>query len=302
MSELHIREARVQDVEALSAFMRAQGQARCAPAYLAHWYFGNPSGSASVIVGEQEGRIVGMATTNDHTFTRDAERALVAMPQKVLTDAAVRGQGIFGRLYRASEEAAWSRGAGFFLTVTNAASTPIFLERFGYLRLPSPRLALLPAWPGALQAGPIDAADAPARSSVPDVWCMDADAGHRRWRYAPAVADDLLCLRLPDRGWVFVRKARKAGLPVLLVLDLVPERPAMRPQLLAALRRLAWREGTVGALLLVQAAWKDALNPAHPRLLRSSGFNLLVKGRDAAHTHALARQRFDLAFGDLDFL
>ncbi len=69
------------------------------------------------------------------------------MPQKVLTDANLRGQGVFGKVYSASEQAC-RRGADFFLTVTNAASTPIFLGKFGYQRTAVPRMAALLPCPG----------------------------------------------------------------------------------------------------------------------------------------------------------
>ncbi len=77
--------------------MAAQGQRRCSAEYLRHWYFRTPSSSASVILGEALGRLVGMATTNDHRFVTAGADGLVGMPQKVLTDSALRGQGIFGK-------------------------------------------------------------------------------------------------------------------------------------------------------------------------------------------------------------
>ena len=90
------------DLSALAAFMRTHGNPGADEEHLRHWYLRNPTGSSAVMLGRLDGRIVGMATTNDHWFNGPEGRAIVGMPQKVLTDTSLRGKGIFGKLYRAS--------------------------------------------------------------------------------------------------------------------------------------------------------------------------------------------------------
>jgi GNAT superfamily N-acetyltransferase len=305
MSGLHIREAERADLDALAAFMRSQGSGGADADYLAHWYMHNPSGSASVVIGEMDGRIVGMATTNDHRFHRLGETALVAMPQKVLTDASVRGQGIFGKLYRAAEEACIARGADFFLTVTNAASTPIFLGRFGYTRLPSPPLAMLSALPGRSRLMPLQTLGSTAVPLPREAWTMQRSDDHRSWRYDRHLFPGYRVLSLdgegPSRPTVCLCPVRRMGLPFLLLMDLWPTDAANSVLLLRHVRRLAWAERAVGVLLLEEAPLVPAIVAQWPRWRRSSGFNLLVKGRDEAHTDHLTRQQFELGFGDLDF-
>src|SRR5437868_5540133 len=143
---------------AVSAFMQAEHQERSDAEYLRHWYFRNPIAGSAMLIGEREGSVVGMATMNVHHFRGPAGLALAAMPQKVLTHASLRGQGIFGRLYRACETVCLARGVDFFITVTNAASTPIFLAKFGYQRAPSPTLGLMLPMPGRAEAGPLSPA------------------------------------------------------------------------------------------------------------------------------------------------
>ena len=293
------------DMEDLSVFMAQQGQQRCSADYLRHWYFGRPGQSASVIVGRVDGRIVGMATTTDHVFTNGVGDRLVGMPQKVLTDASLRGRGIFGRLYRAAEEACRARGCRRFLTITNAASTPIFLGSFGYARLPVPRLAVLPALPGTM------APDAP-QGPLPGIpviddgrWRMRKDAQHMRWRYTEHPGSDHFTLRVPgiggEAGRVTLKRMRKAGLPVCVLLDLVPSSPGAWPDLLRAARHAAWRHRTV-ALLVLEGSWPAAWFDHAPWLSRSSGLNWLVKGEDEEDTRSLLQEVHLPAFGDLDFL
>lgn len=306
MSELTIRQARVEDLDALASFIRAHSDGDTDAKYLHHWYFDNPSRSASLMVGWVNGAIAGMATTNDHFFERQGQaRCLVAMPQKVLTDASVRGKGVFGKLYQASEAACLERGVDFFLTVTNAASTPIFLERFGYARLPAPSLTMLAARPGRVQYR--DAARAIPSFHFPlgPSFRMRKDAEHFRWRYeSTAVSKHRILLIGPQEmplGTVVLRPLRKGGLPFLLLMDLLPTRPDLGAALLRAVRQIAWQQKAVGVLVLGVAHLEFALRQQFPRLSRSSGFNLLVKGKDAAHTQELSSHSFELAFGDLDF-
>jgi len=304
MSTLSIRAAHSTDVPALSAFMESQGQDRCSAAYLEHWYFRNPSGSASVIIGEMDGRIVGMATTNDHIFEKAGEEVLVGMPQKVLTDEAIRGQGVFGRLHAAAEKACLDRGVEMFLTVTNAASTPIFIERFGYRRLPVPRMALLLPSIGAAPILSEGCGPPGERAPNQDTWRMKKDAVHFRWRYTQNPLKEYTFLKVSDDGnddgWIVLRRIRRARLPMSLLMDMVPERGGTGTKPLKMARRLALHQRSLG-LLALEESWNSSSLKRASIATRSSGLTFLVKGKDGAHTQALLDHRFDLAFGDLDF-
>ena len=303
MSTLSIRAAHSTDVPALSAFMESQGQDRCSAAYLEHWYFRNPSGSASVIIGEMDGRIVGMATTNDHIFEKAGEEVLVGMPQKVLTDEAIRGQGVFGRLHAAAEKACLDRGVEMFLTVTNAASTPIFIERFGFRRLPVPRMALLLPSIGAVPIHSEGCGPPGERAPSQDTWRMKKDAVHFSWRYTQNPLKEYTFLQVSDDdngGWIVLRRIRRARLPMSLLMDMVPERGGTGTKPLKMARRLALHQRSLG-LLALEESWNGSSLRRASVGTRSSGLTLLVKGKDGAHTQALLDHRFDLAFGDLDF-
>ena len=303
MSTLSIRPAHSTDVPALSAFMESQGQDRCSAAYLEHWYFRNPSGSASVIIGEMDGRIVGMATTNDHIFEKAGEEVLVGMPQKVLTDEAIRGQGVFGRLHAAAEKACLDRGVEMFLTVTNAASTPIFIERFGFRRLPVPRMALLLPSIGAVPIHSEGCGPPGERAPNQDTWRMKKDAVHFSWRYTQNPLKEYTFLQVSDDdngGWIVLRRIRRARLPMSLLMDMVPERGGTGTKPLKMARRLALHQRSLG-LLALEESWNGSSLRRASVGTRSSGLTLLVKGKDGAHTQALLDHRFDLAFGDLDF-
>ena len=303
MSTLSIRPAHSTDVSALSAFMESQGQDRCTAAYLEQWYFRNPSGSASVIIGEMGGRSVGVATTNDHIFEKGGKEVLVGMPQKVLTDEAIRGQGVFGRLHAAAEKACLDRGVEMFLTVTNAASTPIFIERFGFRRLPVPRMALLLPSIGAVPIHSEGCGPPGERAPSQDTWRMKKDAVHFSWRYTQNPLKEYTFLQVSDDdngGWIVLRRIRRARLPMSLLMDMVPERGGTGTKPLKMARRLALHQRSLG-LLALEESWNSSSLRRASVATRSSGLTFLVKGKDGAHTQALLDHRFDLAFGDLDF-
>ena len=304
MSTLNIRPAHSTDVPALSAFMESQGQDRCSAAYLDHWYFRNPSGSASVIIGEMGGRIVGMVTTNDHIFEKGDKEVLVGMPQKVLVDEAIRGQGVFGRLHTEAEKACLDRGVEMFLTVTNAASTPIFIERFGYRRLPVPRMALLLPSIGSVPVLSKGCGPHGERAPSQDTWRMKKDSAHFNWRYTQDPLKEYTFLQVSDDdnngGWIALRRIRRANLPVSLLMDMGPERGGTGTKLLKMARRLTLHQRSLG-LLALEESWNSSSLRRASVGTRSSGFTLLVKGKGDAHTQALRNDRFDLAFGDLDF-
>ena len=273
---------------------------------MSHWYFADPSAGSTIIIGSIDGRIAGMATMKHHRFQGPGGATLVGMPQKVLTDEAMRGKGIFHKLYHASEDQARIQGVDLFLTVTNAASTPIFLGKFGYQRMPAPRMVALSPMPGGVEVLPMETGTIPGPDrSDHDRLTMRKDPSHYQWRYLAHPSAGYLALRIAiagsEAGWIFLRRTKKLGMPVMLLLDLVPSAgdPAL---LLRAARRIAWKQRCVSLLCLEEERLRNAVSRNGPVLRRSSGLNLLVKGRDDQHTQSLVARPVQLAFGDLDFL
>jgi hypothetical protein len=116
--------------------------------YLEHWYFNKDFGTFSFVGAEVDGKVEGISTTNDFSFKINDNEVLVAMPQKVITSALLRGKGFFSKLYRNSEEKCRNiNKVKHFLTFTNNQSTQIILEKFSYLRGIAPNVIAFPAFP-----------------------------------------------------------------------------------------------------------------------------------------------------------
>ena len=187
-----------------------------------------------------------------------------------------------------------------FLTVTNAASTPIFIERFGFRRLPVPRMALLLPSIGAVPILSEGCGPPGERAPNQDTWRMKKDAVHFRWRYTQNPLKEYTFLKVSDDGWIVLRRIRRARLPMSLLMDMVPERGGTGTKPLKMARRLALHQRSLG-LLALEESWNSSSLRRASVATRSSGLTFLVKGKDGAHTQALLDHRFDLAFGDLDF-
>jgi GNAT superfamily N-acetyltransferase len=102
---------------------------------LAWFYEQNPVRPASVLLAEEDGKTVATAAISFVRMSIGAEAIEVGMPLRVATDPAYRGRGIFAELEARNEELVRELGIRLLLTVPNAASAPIFLNRLGWKQL-----------------------------------------------------------------------------------------------------------------------------------------------------------------------
>ncbi|RYY90492.1 MAG: GNAT family N-acetyltransferase [Chitinophagaceae bacterium] len=305
---LQFRAALSGDAAALYALAKSEGgNERLDPQFLRHWYFENPSGSFSIESAWQGPAAVGMATSNNFRFRIDGAHRLVAMPQNVVTARAARGKGLFSKLYFRTEAANRAAGADTFLTFTNALSTPIFLEKFGYRRAHCPDVLLYPFNPLALFARlrfrslaglhemTIGAVYQPENA-------LQKDAAWFAWRYASYRDGMIRLVEVADGsnvlGTLLFKKEKKKGLPFLLLMDVVASSEEDIRALLQAAPAAASRMGA--PFLLMYDAVGVKAGGLHLRI--RNRFNLLVKGRDVADTAHLARTDFNLFFGDMDIV
>ena len=103
---------------------------------LAWFYERNPVRPASVLLAEEDGRVVGSAAISYQPLGEET----VGFAVHLATDPAHRGQGIFTKLQAANEERARAAGVALLLTVPTDASARILTRRLGWSRLPSLRV------------------------------------------------------------------------------------------------------------------------------------------------------------------
>ena len=119
---------------------RVWGDAARRRSELAWFYERNPVRPASVLLAEEDGRTVATVAISFVRMSIGGEALEVGMPLRVATDPAYRGRGIFAELEAANEERVRELGIRLLLTVPNAASAPVFLNRLGWKPLPPLRV------------------------------------------------------------------------------------------------------------------------------------------------------------------
>lgn len=107
---------------------------------LAWFYEQNPVRAASVLIGEENGKVAGSVAMSFLRMSAGGAEVEVGMPVRLATDPDFQGRGIFRELETANEQRARDLGIRLLLIVPNAASTPILVGALGWRRLPSVRL------------------------------------------------------------------------------------------------------------------------------------------------------------------
>jgi GNAT superfamily N-acetyltransferase len=115
-------------------------------AELEWFYERNPVRPASVLLAEDDGRVVGSAAISFQPLG-----GVVGFAVHLATDPAYRGRGIFSELQSENESRARAAGVALLLTVPTAQSARILTGRLGWQRLPSLRVWARP-WPRRVQA------------------------------------------------------------------------------------------------------------------------------------------------------
>ena len=202
-------------------------------AELEWFYERNPVRPASVLLGEDDGKVVATVAISFQRMAIGGEGVEVGMPLRVATDPAYRGRGIFGKLQAANEERVAGMGVPLLLTVPNAASAPVFLERLGWSPLPSirvwVRLKVLPAH-GSATVERFDPGRAAASGGGDGVL---RDGAWLNWRFADSPRPYTL---LERDGYAAVGRRGRVGLVAVVSGDLLGDAAAASsgPALVAA--------------------------------------------------------------------
>jgi GNAT superfamily N-acetyltransferase len=186
------------------------------------WFFErNPVRPASVLLAEEDGRVVGTVAISFQRMSVGGEELEVGMPVRLATDPAYRGRGIFAQLEEANEQRARDLGLRLLLIVPNAASAPILLARLGWKKLPSPRVwARTRLWPSASRARRVDRFDSQLPVS-PTSGARDRvlrDAAWLNWRFADSQTPYAL---LAGDGYAVVRRRGRLGVVAAVEGDLL---------------------------------------------------------------------------------
>ncbi len=281
--------------------------------YISHWYECNPNGSYSLAICSLNEEVAGVASTNNFKFKIAGKQKLVAMPQKVLTSNKVRGRGVFGQLYRMTEADNLEKGVDCFLTFTNSMSTPIFLEKFNYIKGQSPEIYLLFSNPIRMCGF-----SKPYKSVLKfneNYWnehqplqsdnAMLKTPEYYKWRYQSYKKELYIKLEVKYLnkllGYTVLKKIHKKGLPFHVVSDIITHTPENIKDLICVALTYATRRLSLGIMICHHELFTEVAYE-FLKIKFTDRLNLLVKGKTEEDTKTLSEIKFNFSFGDFDFI
>jgi GNAT superfamily N-acetyltransferase len=123
-------------------------------AELAWFYERNPVRPASVLLAEEDDRVVASAAISFQRMSIAGRDEVVGTAVHLATDPAYRGRGIFSDLQVQNEERVRGSGVRLLLVVPNAQSAPILVERLGWRELRPLRVWARPGVLPVVDSGP----------------------------------------------------------------------------------------------------------------------------------------------------
>jgi GNAT superfamily N-acetyltransferase len=205
------------------------------------WYYrDNPEGAAAVGRVDEAGRQLGNYALVPLRLDRaDGASVRVGLGVDLAVRPDARGTGAFRRTVEHSYEEGRRAGLDAILGIANAQSAPRMVSAMGWRRLaPLPvRLLLATPWSPACEHHPVTAtllADGPfaewlpaaTSPSGPDfvaTWTADL----LRWRLARRRTDYVL--HVLDEALLVSTRTRMAGVPIGVLLKVIPRRPPEHP-------------------------------------------------------------------------
>jgi hypothetical protein len=273
-----------------------------------HWYLNNPTNSHSMWKASENDKIEGYATTNNFIYIINGKEKLVALPQNVLTSEKIRGKGVFGKLYYRTEEENFNTlGANLFLTSTGEMSTPIFLNKFGYLRAKCPDiLAILPSLFLIFVRKPYKVIENLDDIHLDKIYCLNnsrkKNVDYFKWRYSNCTSKTLRILEINERGkkigYAFLINQKKRGLKTLILADILCSKESDISKIIDASKVYSTKK-----FFLILIMFKLNLSNQKNKFNFSfkNKFNFLIKGKSDMETLLLSETPLNYYFGDLDY-
>lgn len=277
--------------------------------YFEHVYFNNPSNSKSLWKVVVDSEIEGFATTNNFDFCIDNKKCLCAMPQNVLTSLKLRGKGLFIKLYNQTEyDNLDNNKVAYFLTFTNNLSTPIFLNKFNYIKGKCPQLLIF-------IANPLKVSFTKKYRRIKDFNSINFDLQYQfdnalskskefyLWRYKLYDKSKIHIISITEGntiiGYAVFIIQKKKGVKFLILSDVIFYKQTDLKQIIEVCKTYTAKNFFPFFIMfdLDATIKKNKLT-----IILKDRFNFLVKGKTPEENEMLSKKNFNLFFGDLDIV
>ena len=277
--------------------------------YFEHIYFNNPSNSQSLWKVVVNSEIEGFATTNNFDFCINNKKCLCAMPQNVLTSVKLRGKGLFNKLYHQTEyDNLNNKKVDYFLTFTNDLSTPIFLNKFSYIKGKCPQLLIF-------ISNPLKVALKKKYRRIEDFNSINFDQQYQfdnalskskefyLWRYKLYDKSKIHIISITENdtiiGYAVFIIQKKKGIKFLILADLIFYKQTDLLEIIEVCK-IYTAKNFFPFFIMFDLNVNIKKNKS--TIILKDRFNFLVKGKTPEENEMLREKSFNLFFGDIDIV
>ena len=300
-------QARIKDCKNIANFLRTENKNKLfTKNYINWWYFKKKAGFSFTILKSNK-KIICISTINNSKFYLDNKIKKIGMPQNVVTKKKYRGMGLFVKTFKISEKKSLTNKVSKFITFTNAASTPIFIKKFKYKFGLCPNILVFPIFPykkKSYKLKKINKIDNNLFRKKKYLLnnSIIKDESYLNWRYEKKRDKNIHILQYKKnnetKSLIIIKFGYKNNIRICYLLDCFGY---VDQNLLEELKK--YISNNKGFLFL--CIENNSLKKLHSNIfffkIRKK-FNFLVKGENNKETNKLSKIKFNITFGDLDFI
>lgn len=302
-------QASVKDCTQIAKFIRSENNNKlCTKKYINWWYFKKKNSGFNFTVLKSNNEIISISTINNAKFYLNNKIIEIGLPQNVVTKKKYRGRGLFSGTFKISEKKSIENKVNKFITFTNSASTPIFIKKFNYKRGICPNILFFPIFPFQKRTYKIkkikkinnflsDNNNQPLlRNSI------IKDMSYLNWRYQKYMNNNthILEYKRNDKvqSLIMIKFGYKKKIKICYLLDCIGK---INKDLFIELKKYISNNNALFFLSLENENLKKLYSNFFFFKIKEK-FNFLVKGKNKKETNVLSKTKFNITFGDLDFI
>jgi hypothetical protein len=273
--------------------------------YLRWWYLNKNFSSSTFVFSEYNDEILSIATINNFNIIIDNKIISFGMAQNVITAKKFRGMGLFNDTFNECEKQNNKKNILNYITFTNSQSTPIFLKKFGYSRGSCPEIVVMPIFLFFTKLTNLKKVNKFNRNFLNNYkfksqnHSLYKNKEYLLWRYEATTMNDLHILEFTKNNLVeayaIIKFSFRKKIKICYLLETVGN---FNKHYIKQLKKYVFKNNSYFLLLLKNDKMAN-IYKLNIKLKIKNKFNFLVKSNE---TKDLSKIKFNLTFGDIDFM
>ena len=302
-------QAKIKDSESIAKFVRSENKNKLfTKNYIDWWYFKKKKSGFNFTVLKYKNKIISISTINNAIFCLNKKITEIGLPQNVVTKKRYRGMGLFSKVFKTSEKKSIANKVKKFITFTNAASTPIFIKKFKYKVGICPNILFFPIFPFKKKSSKLKKVN-----KIDNFFYYQnnkhilnnsiiKDKSYLSWRYEKNLDKNTHLLEYKkdnqSQSLIMIKFGYKKNIKICYLLDCLG---SVDKSLLRELKKYIANNRSYLFLCLENDYFKKLYSSSFFFRIKKK-FNFLVKAENNKETNKLSKTKFNITFGDLDFI